>query len=102
MSGYSFNLPNTALCLVYMMYSCVVERLSPLCVSAHGPMPDKLQQALLPVVEHSVCSRSDWWGINVKSTMVCAGGDAVSGCNVCEATTKKKSNMYLSELNYLP
>ncbi|XP_049911748.1 chymotrypsin-like elastase family member 3B isoform X1 [Epinephelus moara] len=47
----------------------------------HGPMPDKLQQALLPVVEHSVCSRSDWWGINVKSTMVCAGGDVVSGCN---------------------
>ncbi|TMS20876.1 Sodium-dependent phosphate transport protein 2B [Larimichthys crocea] len=32
----------------------------------HGPMPDKLQQALLPVVEHSVCSRSDWWGINVQ------------------------------------
>ncbi|TKS74873.1 Proproteinase E [Collichthys lucidus] len=44
-------------------------------------MPDKLQQALLPVVEHSVCSRSDWWGINVKSTMICAGGDIVSGCN---------------------
>uniref|UniRef100_A0A672I1C9 Proproteinase E-like n=1 Tax=Salarias fasciatus TaxID=181472 RepID=A0A672I1C9_SALFA len=47
----------------------------------HGPMPDKLQQALLPVVEHSVCSRSDWWGINVKKTMICAGGDDVSGCN---------------------
>ncbi|KAM8889117.1 LOW QUALITY PROTEIN: chymotrypsin-like elastase family member 3B [Synchiropus picturatus] len=47
----------------------------------HGPMPDRLQQALLPVVEHSVCSRSDWWGINVKPTMICAGGDAVSGCN---------------------
>ncbi|XP_029905589.1 proproteinase E-like [Myripristis murdjan] len=47
----------------------------------HGPMPDKLQQALLPVVEYSVCSRSDWWGINVKRTMICAGGDTVSGCN---------------------
>ncbi|XP_067370415.1 chymotrypsin-like elastase family member 3B isoform X1 [Channa argus] len=47
----------------------------------HGPMPDKLQQALLPVVEHSVCSRSDWWGINVKTTMICAGGDVVAGCN---------------------
>ncbi|XP_054585994.1 chymotrypsin-like elastase family member 3B [Nothobranchius furzeri] len=47
----------------------------------HGPMPDKLQQALLPVVEHSVCSSSGWWGTTVKSTMVCAGGDVVSGCN---------------------
>ncbi|XP_028299404.1 proproteinase E-like isoform X2 [Gouania willdenowi] len=47
----------------------------------HGPMPDKLQQALLPVVEHSVCSQSDWWGITVKNTMICAGGDIVSGCN---------------------
>ncbi|XP_036971411.1 proproteinase E-like [Acanthopagrus latus] len=47
----------------------------------HGPMPDKLQQALLPVVEHSVCTQSDWWGGTVKSTMVCAGGDVVSGCN---------------------
>ena len=73
---------------------------SPLCVSAHGPMPDKLQQALLPVVEHSVCSRSDWWGINVKSTMICAGGDVVSGCNVREAA-KKKINLYLSEVNDL-
>ncbi|KAK5870438.1 hypothetical protein PBY51_025071 [Eleginops maclovinus] len=47
----------------------------------HGPMPDRLQQALLPVVGHSVCSQSDWWGINVKDTMVCAGGGEVSGCN---------------------
>ncbi|XP_062306929.1 chymotrypsin-like elastase family member 3B [Osmerus eperlanus] len=47
----------------------------------HGPMPDRLQQAMLPVVEHSVCSRSDWWGINVKNTMICAGGDEISGCN---------------------
>ncbi|KAG7228884.1 hypothetical protein INR49_008662, partial [Caranx melampygus] len=54
---------------------------------SHGPMPDKLQQALLPVVEYSVCSRSDWWGINVKSTMVCAGGDIVSGCNVFKKPT---------------
>lgn len=45
-------------------------------------MPDKLQQALLPVVEHSVCSRSDWWGNTVKSNMVCAGGDVISACNV--------------------
>lgn len=52
-------------------------------------MPDKLQQALLPVVEHNVCGRSDWWGSTVKSTMICAGGDLVSGCNVCEEQQKK-------------
>jgi len=46
-----------------------------------GPMPDVLQQALLPVVQHSVCSSSDWWGINVKTNMICAGGDVMSGCN---------------------
>lgn len=51
---------------------------------AHGPMPDRLQQAPLPVVEHAVCSRSDWWGSFVKTTMICAGGDLVSGCNVRE------------------
>lgn len=73
-------------CIYDVCTVCVAEQLCPLCVSAHGPMPDRLQQALLPVVEHSVCSRSDWWGINAKSTMICAGGDAVSGCNVREAT----------------
>lgn len=59
-----------------------VTRLSS--VPVHGPMPDKLQQALLPVVEHGVCSRSDWWGSFVKTTMICAGGDVVSGCHVRE------------------
>lgn len=74
----------TALCsqsaLVLLLRSSV------LCVAANGPMPDKLQQAVLPVVEHSVCSHSDWWGRTVKSTMICAGGDVVSGCHVCEAS----------------
>lgn len=51
-------------------------------------MPDKLQQALLPVVEHSKCSQSDWWGNIVKTTMVCAGGDIISGCNVSEIGSK--------------
>uniref|UniRef100_A0A667YBA3 Proproteinase E-like n=1 Tax=Myripristis murdjan TaxID=586833 RepID=A0A667YBA3_9TELE len=46
----------------------------------HGPMPDKLQQALLPVVEYSVCSRSDWWGINVKRTMICAPKQSICFC----------------------
>ncbi|GAB5574656.1 chymotrypsin-like elastase family member 3B [Prionailurus iriomotensis] len=46
-----------------------------------GPLPDKLQQALLPVVDYDHCSRLDWWGSSVKKTMVCAGGDILSGCN---------------------
>ncbi|KAM6976931.1 chymotrypsin-like elastase family member 2A [Aplochiton taeniatus] len=47
-----------------------------------GPIADILQQALLPVVDFATCSKSDWWGFQVKDTMVCAGGDGiVSGCN---------------------
>ncbi|XP_026188294.1 chymotrypsin-C-like [Mastacembelus armatus] len=47
-----------------------------------GPIADILQQALLPVVDHATCTKSDWWGFQVKETMVCAGGDGVmSGCN---------------------
>uniref|UniRef100_A0A8C6TAL9 pancreatic elastase II n=1 Tax=Neogobius melanostomus TaxID=47308 RepID=A0A8C6TAL9_9GOBI len=47
-----------------------------------GPIADILQQALLPVVDHATCSKPDWWGFQVKETMVCAGGDGiVSGCN---------------------
>ncbi|XP_041802736.1 chymotrypsin-like elastase family member 2A isoform X1 [Chelmon rostratus] len=47
-----------------------------------GPIADILQQALLPVVDHATCTKSDWWGSQVKDTMVCAGGDGVvSGCN---------------------
>lgn len=51
---------------------------------AGGPLPDKLQQALLPVVDYEHCSRLDWWGLSVKKTMVCAGGDIRSGCNVSQ------------------
>lgn len=55
-----------------------------LCVLAGGPIADKLQQALMPVADHATCSQPDWWGIAVRSTMVCAGGDGiVAGCNVC-------------------
>ncbi|KAM3619297.1 uncharacterized protein V6R79_005753 [Siganus canaliculatus] len=46
-----------------------------------GPIASKLQQALLPVVGHSTCTLSDWWGTYVKTTMICAGGDTRSGCN---------------------
>nr|XP_042128614.1 chymotrypsin-like elastase family member 3B isoform X1 [Peromyscus maniculatus bairdii] len=48
----------------------------------NGPLPDKLQQALLPVVDYEHCSKWDWWGFSVKRTMVCAGGDKQSGCNL--------------------
>lgn len=52
--------------------------------TAGGPLPDKLQQALLPVVAYEQCSKWDWWGSSVKNTMVCAGGDTRSGCNVSQ------------------
>uniref|UniRef100_A0A1B8XZ49 Peptidase S1 domain-containing protein n=1 Tax=Xenopus tropicalis TaxID=8364 RepID=A0A1B8XZ49_XENTR len=48
----------------------------------NGPIADNLQQALLPVVDHATCTLRDWWGSQVQTTMVCAGGDGiVSGCN---------------------
>ncbi|XP_045912157.1 chymotrypsin-like elastase family member 2A isoform X2 [Micropterus dolomieu] len=47
-----------------------------------GPIADILQQALLPVVGHSTCTRSDWWGNLVTNSMVCAGGDGkLASCN---------------------
>ncbi|XP_070687726.1 proproteinase E-like [Pempheris klunzingeri] len=46
-----------------------------------GPIASKLQQALLPVIGHSICSTSNWWGSYVKPTMICAGGDIQSGCH---------------------
>ncbi|XP_076582109.1 chymotrypsin-like elastase family member 3B [Chaetodon auriga] len=50
-------------------------------IYTNGPAAPKLQQALLPVVGHDTCSRRDWWGSSVKTTMVCAGGDIRSGCS---------------------
>uniref|UniRef100_A0A8U7P387 Peptidase S1 domain-containing protein n=1 Tax=Corvus moneduloides TaxID=1196302 RepID=A0A8U7P387_CORMO len=51
-------------------------------IRTNGPLADVLQQALLPVVDYETCSQRDWWGSNVRTTMVCAGGDGViSGCN---------------------
>lgn len=47
-----------------------------------GPIASKLQQAILPVVGHSVCSSSDWWGSTVKTHMICGGGDIRSACHV--------------------
>lgn len=50
--------------------------------SAGGSMPSRMRQALLPVVDHETCTSSGWWGSTVKTTMICAGGRANSGCNV--------------------
>ncbi|CAN9515692.1 unnamed protein product [Ophioblennius macclurei] len=47
-----------------------------------GPIADILQQALLPVVAHSTCSKYDWWGSLVTTSMICAGGDGdLASCN---------------------
>lgn len=59
---------------------CITIAFSPF--AAGGPLPAQLNQAYLPVVDHATCSRSDWWGSTVKTTMVCAGGGAQAGCNV--------------------
>ncbi len=50
---------------------------------AGGPIADALQQALLPIVAYSTCSRWDYWGSTVTTSMICAGGDGeLASCNV--------------------
>uniref|UniRef100_A0A4W4GHT9 Elastase 3 like n=1 Tax=Electrophorus electricus TaxID=8005 RepID=A0A4W4GHT9_ELEEL len=51
-------------------------------ISTGGPIADKLQQALMPVVDHDTCTQPDWWGPILRPTLLCAGGDGVvGGCN---------------------
>lgn len=64
---YSFLIPSSHGCDLHL---------------AGGSLSAQLKQAYLPVVAHSTCSRSDWWGSTVKNTMVCAGGGSLSGCQV--------------------
>nr|XP_008121921.2 PREDICTED: proproteinase E [Anolis carolinensis] len=47
----------------------------------NGPLPDKLQQAILPVVDNEHCNQKDWWGGVIQQNMICAGGDIRAGCN---------------------
>ncbi|XP_062401679.1 elastase-1-like [Sardina pilchardus] len=49
--------------------------------STGGSLSSQLKQAYLPLVGHSTCSSSGWWGSTVKTTMVCGGGGSDSGCN---------------------
>lgn len=50
---------------------------------AGGSSAVRLQEVMLPVVDHEICSQNDWWGSQDKVTMICAGGDGVrSGCSV--------------------
>uniref|UniRef100_A0A8B9NZH7 pancreatic elastase n=1 Tax=Apteryx owenii TaxID=8824 RepID=A0A8B9NZH7_APTOW len=47
-----------------------------------GHAPATLQEVMLPVVNHAICSQPDWWGSEAKVTMICAGGNGVtSGCS---------------------
>ncbi|NXE38610.1 CELA1 elastase, partial [Ptilorrhoa leucosticta] len=51
-------------------------------VSAGGGSADRLQEVMLPVVDHEICSQEDWWGSQAKDTMLCAGGDGMrAGCS---------------------
>ncbi|XP_054705528.1 chymotrypsin-like elastase family member 3B [Grus americana] len=47
-----------------------------------GALPDRLQQALMPVVSYERCTQPDWWGVlAIRRTMICAGGAEKAGCN---------------------
>ncbi|KAM6296233.1 chymotrypsin-like elastase family member 3B [Aegotheles albertisi] len=51
-------------------------------LSTGGQMPERLQQALMPVVDFDHCTQPDWWGsLAIRRTMICAGGAEKSGCN---------------------
>ncbi|XP_023262108.1 elastase-1-like [Seriola lalandi dorsalis] len=50
-------------------------------ISTGGSMSARMRQAYLPSVDHQTCTSSGWWGSTVKTTMICAGGGAQSGCN---------------------
>ncbi|XP_064027816.1 chymotrypsin-like elastase family member 3B [Pogoniulus pusillus] len=51
-------------------------------LSTGGSLPDRLQQALLPVVDFDHCTQPDWWGaLSIRRTMICAGGAEKAGCN---------------------
>ncbi|MEQ2307057.1 hypothetical protein AMECASPLE_014314, partial [Ameca splendens] len=47
-------------------------------VRAGGPQATRLQQVLLSVVDHNICSQRDWWGSSAKTTMDCAGRESKS------------------------
>ncbi|NXB42982.1 CAC3 Proproteinase, partial [Leucopsar rothschildi] len=50
--------------------------------TAGGSLPDRLQQAELPVVDYEHCTQPDWWGaVAIRETMICAGGAEKAGCN---------------------
>uniref|UniRef100_A0A8C3FS96 Chymotrypsin like elastase 3B n=1 Tax=Chrysemys picta bellii TaxID=8478 RepID=A0A8C3FS96_CHRPI len=64
-------------------YPCYITGWGRLYSTSGGSLPEKLQQALLPVVDYAHCTQPDWWGsIAIRDSMVCAGGDIRSGCNV--------------------
>uniref|UniRef100_A0A8B9ZEM0 Peptidase S1 domain-containing protein n=1 Tax=Anas platyrhynchos TaxID=8839 RepID=A0A8B9ZEM0_ANAPL len=51
-------------------------------LSTGGPLPDRLQEALMPVVDYEHCTQPDWWGsLAIRTTMICAGGAEKAGCN---------------------
>ncbi|XP_031987535.1 chymotrypsin-like elastase family member 3B [Corvus cornix cornix] len=61
-------------------YPCVLSGWGRL--TTGGSLPDRLQQAELPVVDYEHCSQPDWWGaLAIRHTMICAGGAEKAGCN---------------------
>ncbi|NWV66157.1 CELA1 elastase, partial [Malurus elegans] len=54
----------------------------PCYITGWGVVSGELQEVMLPVVDHEICSQEDWWGSQAKDSMLCAGGDGVrAGCS---------------------
>lgn len=62
-----------------------------------GSNADRLQEVMLPVVHHEICSQQDWWGSQVKTAMTCAGeGGVKARCSVRSVTIRGFSSSPLS------
>nr|XP_025953052.1 chymotrypsin-like elastase family member 2A [Dromaius novaehollandiae] len=46
--------------------------------SVDGNAPAKLQEVMLPVVDHAISSQAGGWGTEAKVTMICAGGNGMT------------------------
>ncbi|NXC57077.1 CELA1 elastase, partial [Aleadryas rufinucha] len=54
----------------------------PCYITGWGVVSGELQEVMVPVVGHEICSQQNWWGSQAKDTMICAGGDGVrAGCS---------------------
>lgn len=76
------SLSRTSVCKIWWVLDVALHFCPASFPTAGGGMPSRMRQVLLHSVDHQTCTSSGWWGSTVKTSMICAGGGAQSGCNV--------------------